>query len=70
VTLHNHKVMKNIAKIKILREYWIPVCDPAGTLSIVGPNNQLSIRMYITLRGLLKKLGAKTFTLQQYMGYI
>jgi len=25
-----------IAKLKILREYQIPIGDPAGTLSIVG----------------------------------
>jgi len=25
-----------ITKLKILREYWIPVGDPAGSLSIIG----------------------------------
>ncbi len=39
-----------IAKLKILREYQIPVGDPAGTLSIVGQKNQYTVRMYTTLR--------------------
>jgi len=30
------QALMNIAKIKILREYWIAVGDPAGTLSAIG----------------------------------
>jgi len=30
------EVTENIVKIKIFREYWIPLGDPAGTLSIIG----------------------------------
>jgi len=38
-----------IAELKILREYRIPVGDPAGTLSVVGQKNQYTVRMYTTL---------------------
>jgi len=38
-----------IAELKILREYRIPVGDPAGTVSVVGQKNQYTVRMYTTL---------------------
>ena len=47
--MHDRKVTKYLAKIKILRQYRIPVGDPSGTLSTVALKNQIIRRMYTTL---------------------
>jgi len=44
------QVTEKIAKIKILRQYLIPVGDPAGTLSAIGLTNRSTVRIYTTLR--------------------
>jgi len=49
VTLHNRKVTKTLPKIKILRQYQIPVGDPSGTLSVIGLKNGDMRRIYTTL---------------------
>jgi len=37
-----------LQKIKILKEYQIPVGDPVGTFDIKGLKNQVSVELYST----------------------
>jgi len=45
----SQKSLRTLPKIKILRQYRIPVGDPSGTLSTIALKNQIICRMYTTL---------------------
>jgi len=60
-------VTESIAKIKIFKEYWIPVEDPSGTLSTTALKNQNMQRMYTPLTIFLKYIEI-FFILSKYFG--